>query len=388
MIVVCTIHQPSAEVLAQFDRLLVLQRGRVAYAGDNGQAFAAYLERINLHLPRFENALEFFLRKMLEHTNDHHFTDMWSLAVTDTEMNQNSTPADPQAGMSASSMKEHPIATHTNSKWHQFKVVMHRNFLDMVRDKDKLLTSLSLKASGSLTIGLLFINQGRHSDSSALYNTLGPLFFIVLNAGFDSVMQTVMIIPIVRPILIREFHSGALSFTSFFAAQVLCNLLFDSISSCFYFPAYFVIGLRLTAWQFFTFLAALVTLTAVTGAAGLLVGSTTSDFKQARQIILPMLQVPLLLSGYLLPKNDLPNFLEWAYWLSPFQYAQSIILINEFDGRNFSDGVAGSDYLHEQGLGSEDVARNFGLMIAMLVGLLIAAYFGAQRRFRTIVKRM
>ena len=42
MTVVATIHCPPPHTFALFDRLLVLQRGRVAYFGGNGDLATAY----------------------------------------------------------------------------------------------------------------------------------------------------------------------------------------------------------------------------------------------------------------------------------------------------------------------------------------------------------
>ena len=40
--IVCTIHQPSSEVFAMFDRLLLLAEGRVAYCGTSQGALAFF----------------------------------------------------------------------------------------------------------------------------------------------------------------------------------------------------------------------------------------------------------------------------------------------------------------------------------------------------------
>lgn len=37
-----------------------------------------------------------------------------------------------------------------------------------------------------------------------------------------------------------------------------------------------------------------------------------------------------LLGGFILPKSQIPNWWEWAYWLSPLSYIFKAITINEF----------------------------------------------------------
>ena len=57
---VCTIHQPSSLIYQQFDSLLLLSRGRVAYGGPRA-GVEAYLESISFPLPPATNPAEFLL---------------------------------------------------------------------------------------------------------------------------------------------------------------------------------------------------------------------------------------------------------------------------------------------------------------------------------------
>lgn len=40
--VICTIHQPNTELMAQFDKLVLLAEGRVAFAGTATQALGFF----------------------------------------------------------------------------------------------------------------------------------------------------------------------------------------------------------------------------------------------------------------------------------------------------------------------------------------------------------
>ena len=44
--IICTIHQPSSEVFAMFDRILLLSEGRTAFLGPIDQALKLFREMV------------------------------------------------------------------------------------------------------------------------------------------------------------------------------------------------------------------------------------------------------------------------------------------------------------------------------------------------------
>eukprot|EP00741_Cyanophora_paradoxa_P019998 tig00021179_g19301.t1 len=63
--VICTIHQPSAEIFRQFDSLLLLKRGgEVTYfgkMGENADTVLSYFERLGFHRPHYRNPADHVL---------------------------------------------------------------------------------------------------------------------------------------------------------------------------------------------------------------------------------------------------------------------------------------------------------------------------------------
>ena len=53
-------------------------------------------------------------------------------------------------------------------------------------------------------------------------------------------------------------------------------------------------------------------------------------------------EVPMLLfSGYVIPYADIPVFFRWIYYVSIFQWAFTILRINQFHDLDFADGGTG-----------------------------------------------
>lgn len=76
--VICTIHQPSSEVFALFDRILLMAEGRTAFLGPLDQAldfFASQVTTLNI------SSIEFFLEEFV-------FADRQILRLLSWELNQ------------------------------------------------------------------------------------------------------------------------------------------------------------------------------------------------------------------------------------------------------------------------------------------------------------
>ena len=61
--IICTIHQPSSEVFALFDRLILLAEGRVAYCGSSVGA-KEHFGRFGLACPQDYNPADFYIHTL------------------------------------------------------------------------------------------------------------------------------------------------------------------------------------------------------------------------------------------------------------------------------------------------------------------------------------
>lgn len=61
MTVICTIHQPSEEIMALFDKIIMLVDGNLIYDMEP-HSIVPHLEKLNFHKTEFETGIEFFMK--------------------------------------------------------------------------------------------------------------------------------------------------------------------------------------------------------------------------------------------------------------------------------------------------------------------------------------
>lgn len=395
-LVICTIHQPSWGIFEQFDKLLLLHHGYVVYQGRTGPVLQNYFNsHLGLTPPAFENPLDYYMRQLQTIDVDtNSLADKWAELSEEKRLSLDLGTADAAYSITLSSEQMKRLRGR-NSWLHQFKTLLLRNAHDTLIDKEKFVTGLAMKFGIGLLLGIVFINQARPAEGSestsysSIFTSTSPIFFLVLSAVFDTLLKNVIEYPLVRQFVVREFRNGAFNFGPYIAAQIANNTFFDVFASLFYLPTYFLVGLGGTFEQFLIFLATLSLITMIGTILGLGVGSFCKDINEAQGYIMPIVFPLLIFSGFLLPLNDIPDFFLWLYYISPFQYSLSILLINEFEPRTFLNittdtGLSvppphstGKEYLASIELYKEDLGENFAilsgtfLIVAVLSFILI-----------------
>ena len=61
--IICTIHQPSSELVEMFDNVCLIAEGRLAYIGDRLNASKAF-ERLGYKVPQNYNPVEYFIKTL------------------------------------------------------------------------------------------------------------------------------------------------------------------------------------------------------------------------------------------------------------------------------------------------------------------------------------
>ncbi|KAG0690851.1 ATP-binding cassette transporter snq2 [Pichia californica] len=166
--ILCTIHQPSATLFEQFDRLLLLKKGgQTVYFGDIGSDSRTVINYFEKNGGRTcnssENPAEYILDVIgagATASVENDWFDIWS---NSEECHNVSTEIDQliQKGLSIKDSDENNKEFNTKyatSYQYQFRQVLHRSFIQIFRSVRYIMPKFVLTLLGGLLIGFSFWN--------------------------------------------------------------------------------------------------------------------------------------------------------------------------------------------------------------------------------------
>ncbi|CAM1504844.1 Fc.00g024350.m01.CDS01 [Cosmosporella sp. VM-42] len=344
--ILCTIHQPSAILFQQFDRLLLLAAGgKTVYFGDigeNSRTMIEYFERYGATTcGDDENPAEWMLRVIgaapgAYTDRDWHTTwrESPEFTVVQTELHkiaglQASTP-NPENGSGSNT-------TYAATLQRQFWTCTKRVFEQYWRTPSYIYSKLLLCFGTSLFIGLSF--QNSPLSLQGLQNQMYSIFMLVVIFAF-LVYQTMPGFISQRTLYEgRERSSNTYAWYIFIFANLVVEIPWNSVAALLiYVPFYFLVGMNrngevtgteherggfmfLLVWAFMIFEGTFAQMSAA--------GVATSEIGAVVALLLFMMT--LLFSGVIVPYASLPGFWKFMYRVSPMTYIIGAML---------SDGVA------------------------------------------------
>jgi ATP-binding cassette subfamily G (WHITE) protein 2 (PDR) len=321
--VLCTIHQPSAILFQQFDRLLFLRKGgQTVYFGDignNSRILLDYFERNGgRKCAEHENPAEYMLEIAGDEDHDWHETWKASLEARNVRLEIEGLYQDRvDDDNNDRDMSEHSEFAMPFPQ--QLYEVTVRVFQQYWRTPSYILAKFALSVTAGLFIGFSFYNA--NNSQQGMQNVLYSLFMVC--SIFSSTVQQIMPFFVTQRSLyeVRERPSKAYDWKAFVAATILVEIPYQAMAgflvyATFYYP---VVGIQSSERQCLV-LVLCVVLYIYAGTFAQLCIVALPDAQTASSIVILLFSMMLVFNGVMQPPNAFPGFWIFMYRVSPFTY--------------------------------------------------------------------
>ncbi|KAH9821366.1 ZEB2-regulated ABC transporter 1-like [Teratosphaeria destructans] len=321
--ILCTIHQPSAILFQQFDRLLFLRKGgQTVYFGDIGKNSEKLLDYFHRNGARpcgdEENPAEYMLEIAGEKEQDWHETWKQSPEAQGVYKEIDSIHRDRQ------NVKEKEEDANAHSEFAmpfstQLYEVTYRVFQQYWRMPSYILAKFLLSMASGLFIGFSFFNAD--NSLQGMQTVLYALFMVL--SIFSTLVQQIMPLFVTQRSLyeVRERPSKAYSWKAFLIANIVVEWPYQIIAgilvyACFYYP---VVGIQSSERQGLVLLLAIVFMI-YASSFGHLAIAALPDAQTAGSIVTLLFAMTLIFNGVMQSPTALPGFWIFMYRVSPFTY--------------------------------------------------------------------
>ncbi|XP_052269377.1 uncharacterized protein LOC127870861 isoform X3 [Dreissena polymorpha] len=363
--VIASIHQPSSQIFFQFDKLLLLSGGQVAYFGLT-ENVVDHFQSVGVEIADDYNPADFILEALAEsaevrekllhaangsiragpiekfsvteQNNGKNLLDKVSEKFTKKKANTTEETSGMDPGSVRMSLLDldndldaKDSVTNDNQKWPtgfwtQYSQLTIRTFK---QSRSRILT-VNKCAENLLVcafVCLIFFQLPRTEDT--LRDRMGAVFFIAAHWSFTPLFDAVTSFPMERMVINKERLAGWYRLSAYYLAKMTSELLLILIQPLvFVILAYWVINLNGIA-AFFATLGT-VMLNSVAGQSfGLFVGIACLQVNQAMTVSITF-QMAIMLLGGLFTRN-IPVFIDWMKYLSFLYYSFHSLMVLEFE---------------------------------------------------------
>ena len=332
--ILCTIHQPSALLLQEFDRLLFLQKGgKTVYFGDLGencQTLIDYFEKYGAHhCPEEANPAEWMLEVVGAAPGSHANQDYHEVWKNSTQFQDIQRELDHmERELVKKPRDENPEAKKPFATpiWKQYLIVTKRVFEQNWRSPTYIYSKIFLVVTSSLFNGFSFFKAGR--TMQGLQNQMFAMFMFMV--PFSTMVQQILpgFIKQRDVYEVREAPSKTFSWFAFICAQITSEIPYQVLIGtiaflCWYYPVGLyqnavptdtVDGRATLMWLFIT------AFYVYTSTMAHVCVSFNELGDNAANLAVNFFTMALHFCGVLITKERMPGFWIFMYRVSPFTY--------------------------------------------------------------------
>lgn len=395
--ILVSIHQPSYRILQYITKLLILSRGSVVHNGSLESLEDAMVNKLGLKIPVQLNALEFCMEVITTLEEDEHSNSKAPYDLSDNDViDKEDTEAELLHSnylicqLESSTFAAKPQVVQLNS-FFEILVLCERFWKIIYRTKQLLLARTMQALVGGFGLGSVYIKvKNNDGGGGGVAERLG-LFAFSLSFLLSSTVEALPIYLQERRVLMKEASRGAYRVSSYMIANTIVFLPFlFSVAILFSVPVYWLVGLNpsFLAFAFFTLVVWLIVLMA--SSLVLFLSAVSPDFISGNSLICTVLGAFFLFSGYFIPKECVPKYWIFMYYVSLYRYPLDSLLVNEYWSVRENCLVyqqqqqycllTGNDVLKSRGLEKDTRWLNVGIMVGFFVFYRVLCWIILVRR--------
>ena len=349
--IVISLLQPSPEVFQLFDDVVILNEGYEMYHGPRAEALS-YFEGLGFKCPPRRDVADFLLDLG---------TDMQ--AQYEVESARGSlvprSASDFATAFERSSIYDrmrasledpvHPALVQDKKVHMDILPEFHQNFWDSTCLLMTRQVKVTLRDSAALCgrlfmntiMGLLYASVFYQFDPTNAQLVMGVIFASVLclSLGQSAQIPTVMA---AREVFYKQrganFFRTASYVLSSSASQLLPIILESVVFGCI---VYWMCGFVDTIGVFFLFLLMLIITNLAFTAFFFFLASASPNFSIANPISSVSILFFILFGGFVITKEQIPDYLIWIYWINPIAWCVRALAVNQYRDDTFDTCVYG-----------------------------------------------
>ncbi|GMF22431.1 unnamed protein product [Phytophthora lilii] len=387
--VVISLLQPSPEVYALFDEVMLLKDGYVMYHGPRSEALG-YFEDIGFKCPPNRDVADFLLDLGTDLQYCYNPATTLSTAEEfaqlygESEIHENMLQRlhSPLEQRLAEDMKEHMdhVPDFAQSLWRSSAILIRRQLMVFSRDRALLLSRIAM----SLTLGLLNASTFYQFDDadSQLVMGLGYVVVSFVTIGQSAQLPTFIA---VRNVFKKQRRANFFRTSSFVLATSTSQIPLAAIETLIFGSIiYWMCGFVSSIKSFVLFELLLFLTSMVLGAWFFFLAVISPSLNVAHAISMLSDLLFSIYSGFVITKGEIPAYLIWIYWSSPLTWGIRAVAVNQYTDSSFDVCVyRGVDYcekynmtMGEYSLSSFDVqTERYWLWLGMFVLVILYSTF-------------
>lgn len=269
--IVCTIHTPSALIFKMFDHLYVLADGCCIYQGSSLNLIS-FLSENELHCPESFTPCDF----LMEIANGDYGPQNSNLSAKMLNgANESYRKIDSDERQLQHFEMIHPSRSHemsSSSFSNQLCNLIHRNFLNLYRDKMILWIRLAIHIIIPVMVGVLFRNTGNEASKmiSNFKFVYAMSLFLVYTGFYSLVIKFALDVPTLK----REHFNRWYSTSAYYISVTLADVPLTTLCTCsFVSILYFMSNQPIEQFRFLSLLSIQLLLSFVSQGLGMMIGS-------------------------------------------------------------------------------------------------------------------